>query len=267
MIDFKVRCYHNDNEGKVIGAEVIIYSGDDVIDNIVLVDKTKFDELSEQLGELNTTYVDNNELKEYLENSNESNIINATTLSGFASDKFLKTDDINAYQFSPGPHSSSSPVYGAGSTSDYGHVKLVDNCNHDSYHDGEALSARQGYELDSRLTDLEGNVKKNNVRILLSRKSDGAGETGTQIIMGYNTGNGIVARIDCDEQDYDLNGRTIRLLINGVMYDRITDGQGKTSAVTINLSPGTYLVTALMAGYDGKNPVSEQKFLVVENNG
>lgn len=51
MTDFKVRCYHEDSTGNVIGAEVIIYDKDDVVDDILLVDKTKFDELS---GKLNT---------------------------------------------------------------------------------------------------------------------------------------------------------------------------------------------------------------------
>ena len=158
MTDFKVRCYHEDSEGNVIGAEVVIYSGGDVIDEIVLVDKTKINELSEKLNQLDTTYVDNGELKEVLTNSNENNMINATLLNGLASDKFLKKDDRNSYQFSPGPHASNSTLYGAGTKEEYGHVKIVDNLNHDTYHDGEALSAKQGYMLDDKIDVLQDSL-------------------------------------------------------------------------------------------------------------
>lgn len=264
MTEFKVRCYKTNSTGDSIGAEVIIYDGDDVIDTITLVDQTRLDELISRLDNLDSTYIDVNELKEILTNSLRNNTINATLLNGLASDKFLKIEQIPNYTFNPKAHTSTTAEYGLGTNSVFGHVKTIDNLNSETFRNGEALSARQGYELDSRITLLEEDVKKNNIRILISRKSDGAGETGTQIVVTHGTSNGIVARIDCDDSDYELSGRTIRFLINGVMYDRTTDSQGKTGAVTINLDPGNYLVTALMSGYEGKNPISEQKFLIVE---
>lgn len=155
MVDFKVRCYHEDSQNNVIGAEVIIYDGDDVVDDILLVDKTKFDELSGKLNTLDNTYVDKDELEGYLQNYAENNVINATLLNGLASDKFLKKADINSYQFNPGSHASNSSTYGAGTIDEYGHVKLVDNLNRENYRAGEALSSHQGYELNQRLTAQE----------------------------------------------------------------------------------------------------------------
>lgn len=163
MTDFKVRCYHEDSTGNVIGAEVIIYDKDDVVDDILLVDKTKFDELSGKLNTLDSTYIDKDELKQYLENSNENNPINATLLNGLASDKFLKKDDINSYQFSPGAHSSNSTVYGVGTTGEYGHVKLVDHCNRDSCKDGEALSSHQGYVLNDKIDAINDSLSATKV--------------------------------------------------------------------------------------------------------
>lgn len=154
MVDFEVRCYHKDSNNKVIGAEVIVTDNNNNIKSIFLVDETKFDELSGKLNNLDTTYVDLNELITYLKNSQENTDINATSLNGFASDKFLKKDDVNAYQFTPSAHASTSSTYGAASKTEYGHVKLIDDCTRETCMAGEALSAHQGKVLKDYIDEV-----------------------------------------------------------------------------------------------------------------
>jgi len=264
MTEFKVRCYKTNSTGDSIGAEIVIYDGDDKIDTITLTDQTAIDEINSRLDNMDSNYIDTAELKDILKNSSKNNVINATLLNGLASDKFLKTDQIGNYTFNPKKHTTNTAEYGLGDKSNYGHVKTIDNLNSETFRNGEALSSHQGYELNERVNQLEQESAKNNVHIFISRKSDGAGETGTQIVVGYNTGNGLVARVESDDPNFDISNRTVRFLINGNIYDRTTDVAGKTSPVTINLERGNYLVTVLMSGYEGKNPINEQKFLIVE---
>ena len=54
----------------------------------------------------------------------------------------------------PTNHASSSTGYGIGSSSNYGHVKIIDNLNTSNSTNGEALSAHQGYELNSKIENL-----------------------------------------------------------------------------------------------------------------
>lgn len=51
-------------------------------------------------------------------------------------------------------HDSTSTTYGAGSKTNYGHVKLVDDLEHGTYADGEALAAVVGYTLKTLMGDL-----------------------------------------------------------------------------------------------------------------
>ena len=272
MVDFNFKCYHKNSENNIIGSgdnnlvrlELKLYDNTDVIDTITICDENEITELVRQINELNNTFIDKTELVNALSNSHQDTVINATLLNGLSSDKYLKVAEKDSMTFYPKIHASTNTNYGVGSNSEYGHNKVIDNLNRERYIDGEALSAHQGYELNERLSDLESNISKNDIRILISRKSDGAGESGTQIVVGQGSNNGLIARIDCDDTHFDKENRTIRFLINGIIYERTTDSNGKTSAVNINLSEGMYLITVLMEGVDGKNPVSEQKFLIVE---
>ena len=272
MVDFNFKCYHENSEGNVIGSgvdnlvrlELKLYdNNEDLIDTITISDENEINELIRQVNNLNNIFLDKTKLDNILSNTQQDTVINATLLNGLASDKYLKVADKDSMTFYPKGHASTNTDYGVGSTSEYGHNKVIDNLNRERYIDGEALSAHQGYELDERLSSLESSFSKNDVRILISRKSDGAGESETQLVVGHSSNDGLIARIDCGDTNFDKENRTIRFLVNGIIYERTTDSDGKTSALDINLPQGKYLVTVLMAGADGKNPVSEQKFLIV----
>ena len=51
----------------------------------------------------------------------------------------------------PMDHASSEDTYGLGNTSEYGHIKLIDNLNASFLEDGEALSAHQGKVLKEHI--------------------------------------------------------------------------------------------------------------------
>ena len=154
MTEFRVRCYKTNSTGDSIGAEIVIYDGDDKIDTITLTDQTAIDEINSRLDNLDSTYIDAAELKDILKNSSKNNVINATLLNGLASDKFLKTDQIGNYTFNPKAHATTTAEYGLGNKTNYGHVKTVDNLNSETFRNGESLSARQGYLLNERINQL-----------------------------------------------------------------------------------------------------------------
>ena len=54
----------------------------------------------------------------------------------------------------PNNHASAATTYGAGNTASYGHVKLVNNLNEAAYAAGLALSANQGYVLNTKITEV-----------------------------------------------------------------------------------------------------------------
>ena len=157
-MEWKVRCYHNDGEDNIIGAEVIAYNGNDVISKIILTDETQLNELARKLDNLDSTYVDTDELKRFLSNDNQENKINASLFNGMASDVFLKKTDVKTYSFEPDKHSSTSSKYGLGSTTEYGHVKLIDNLNSERCNAGEVLSSHQGYVLNDKINDLDDSL-------------------------------------------------------------------------------------------------------------
>lgn len=57
--------------------------------------------------------------------------------------------------FTPISHSVNSTTYGVGTTSNYGHNKIIDNLTASSLVNGESLSAHQGYVLKGLIDDLE----------------------------------------------------------------------------------------------------------------
>lgn len=68
--------------------------------------------------------------------------------------------DVNNLQTSldgkaPTSHASSSTTYGMGTTSNYGHNKIIDNLTASLLVNGESLSAHQGYILKGLIDDLE----------------------------------------------------------------------------------------------------------------
>ena len=120
--------------------------------------------------------------------------------------------------------------------------------------------------LQQQVYELENKVDKNDVRIKFLRYRNGTfdGGDGTQLIC--NQGQDYVyAQIECDDPNWNKSGRVIRLEFNGVIYDKTTDSNGRTtSGQRIMLNPKTYIIHAFMAGYDNKNPIHESKILIVQ---
>lgn len=94
---FKTEVYEREGNS-IIGAEVIVYSGEEEITDIILVNKTDLDELEERLDNLGVEYVKfspesdiaGQSIETILENVNENVVINATALNGLQSDRFAK---------------------------------------------------------------------------------------------------------------------------------------------------------------------------------
>jgi len=83
--------------------------------------------------------------------------INATKFMGMESDEFSKVG--HTHNFAPLSHISADGKYGIGNDSNFGHVKVIDNLNTNLSTKGNALSAYQGFLLDSRLKILEEEKK------------------------------------------------------------------------------------------------------------
>lgn len=94
---FKTEVYEREGNS-IIGAEVIVYSGEQEITDIILVNKTDLDDLEERLDNLGVEYVKfspesdiaGESIETILENVNEDVVINATALNGLQSDRFAK---------------------------------------------------------------------------------------------------------------------------------------------------------------------------------
>lgn len=155
MVTFKCNIYNEEDEtGKIIGAEIIIYnSSNDNIATIEIVDAEKLAELEAKLDALDSTYLTYDEVMEILANSSETNIINATLLNGFASDDFAKKNHTHN-EYAPLAHTKE-----LGSKTSAGHVKTIDNVTTTGYVTGEALSAYQGKLLNDRINKLDNQKK------------------------------------------------------------------------------------------------------------
>lgn len=150
MVDFKARIYDGDNN-QMIGAEVTVYSeSGDRLGSIQITSKKDFDDLVDRLDGLDERYV----LKSNLQNDLNNLTINAQTLDGLSSSDFASSGHNHDNRYPVNNHASNNQMYGLGSNSLYGHVKLVDDLNKSSYSDGEALSAHQGKVLDDKISSI-----------------------------------------------------------------------------------------------------------------
>ena len=174
-MEFIVRCFHQDGDDNVIGAEVVVYDGNNDAQKIILTDETLLNELIGRLDNLDTKYVDGGELKDALLNgatpiSGKDFTINSDLLNGFQSDAFLKTTDTERYVFNPKKHDNSNGnLYGMGTVTNYGHVKLINNCNQSRQVAGEALAANQGWQLKKDITAVADNAASVETKRLHSR--------------------------------------------------------------------------------------------------
>ena len=267
MVNFVTNVYkYNESDDKIIGCSVTVYSDTgDLIDEIEIADATRLQELEDALAVIDNTYVKYSNMLDIIANTNESVDINATTLNGISGSSFLTGPQARSMSFNPTPHASIIPQYGAASTNHYGHAKLRDNLSSNNYVNGEALSGRQGYVLDQKITSVENKVKKNDVKILIGRAFDNTrdDEQKVQLDINYQSGDGIYAVLECDDPNWSVNQRRVYFYINGSSYTRDTNSSGFTGDKTIDLPRGTYMVTAMIQGYDGKNPTSSHKIIKI----
>lgn len=265
MVQWETQVFkYNEDEQKMIGCSVTIYSDEgDLIDKIEIADATKLQELEDALEVIDDTYVNYSDIYDILENVNEQISINATTLNGRSADEFLTRTQAESSSFTPRPHSSMAQLYGTGSTSQYGHVKLRDNLTSSGYVNGEALTGRMGYVLDQKIINVENRIKRNDVRIFVGRSSDNQGEWGKRIQITHGSGDGIYARVTSEDTSYDVSNRNLYFYINNNYYSRDTNANGRTDKLAINLPVGKYLLTVLVGGDGDKNPATEQKIIEV----
>ena len=119
--------------------------------------------------------------------------------------------------------------------------------------------------INDNILNLQQAYYKNSLRIKIGRWSDNQGEDGTKIEVDVGSGNGVYAKLYCDDPNYSLNNRDIIMVLNGIAYTRPTDSNGKTEKLTINYTElGDYLLTAFVRGSDGMYPATDQKIIRVK---
>ena len=97
MVNFDTRVFSEEG-GQVIGAEVTVYSDEgDKIGNIAITDAESIEDLERRLAVIDETYFTEARLRAILENSSETEDINATSLSGFLSSDFAKVSQLSNY--------------------------------------------------------------------------------------------------------------------------------------------------------------------------
>lgn len=163
MVEHKVRVFYEPDDN-AIGAEVKIYSeAGDEIDNILITTESKWRELDDKINNMDSNFIDREELLETIRNVSDDLVqINATTLAGVSVDQLAKANHNESHvnYFAPISHALETSRYGLGSSSQYGHVKVLDNLESSSFQNGEALSAHQGYELNNLITSLRNELTK-----------------------------------------------------------------------------------------------------------
>ena len=128
MVDFNVRTYSED-DGRIIGAEVtVISTSGDNLGSISVANAETLAEMQAQLAVIDETYFTEERLAEILENINESQEINATKLSGFASSDFAKVSQLSDYA----PATHTHPVSQITNLYDYQITASAYNVNIDS---------------------------------------------------------------------------------------------------------------------------------------
>ena len=248
---FETKIYNYSADEKIIGAEVTVYDEEgDKIDSIVVTDQTQLQELEEALEQIDDRYVLATSLNEILANIQETNTINATKLNGHQGDEFVLLADIqnNSVSAKPKAHAVNNTTYGAGTTTNYGHVKLRDNLTAGSYVSGEALASHQGKVLQDQINEVKASNITNSLHILIGRYEDKAGEYGTRIVADRGV-NGIYARILCEDPSFDASKLILFLDINNVTYE-FTSTKTDPNRKLINATdvPGTVISGRLGIG-------------------
>jgi hypothetical protein len=143
MVNYKTRIFF-EKDTNSLGADVFIYSDEgDLIDTILITTESKYNELAEQIQNIDATYIDMAELTEVLKNTQNELVINATTFGGLTVNDFSQTGHTHS-GYAVTNHASTRNDFGLGTGSQYGHNKIIDNLTKNEFVNGEALAAHQG---------------------------------------------------------------------------------------------------------------------------
>lgn len=154
---------------EVIGAEVNVISEGTIIDTITVTDAKSMDKINSQINEIINNYTSRNELGTILENKELHTTINATRLGGNDSSYYSTTE--HTHNYAPLNHADAYTDHGAGSETEYGHVKTINNLSENDYSTGRALSAYQGKVLNDKM-NARGGYFKLEKNILDAEKGD-----------------------------------------------------------------------------------------------
>ena len=158
MVTYKAKIY-NVEQDDIVGAEITIYSDEgDKIDTINIVSNDDLINLKNKVDDIEAAGIDINKLITAL---NEINI-DATTLDGESKTSFATAEHTHGDTYAPKNHSNADTIYGVGTNSQYGHVKVVDNLSTGTFNANApvVLSAKQGNVLN---TEVNKKVNKTDV--------------------------------------------------------------------------------------------------------
>jgi len=159
MVNYKTRIFF-EPETNSLGADVIIYSEEgDKIDTILITSESKYNELHQQIQEIDNKFIDVNELTTILVNVQNELEINATKFAGMDINSFSLVGHTHE-DLPPKNHASVNQEYGVASTSEFGHAKLINNLAVSQYNSGEALSAYQGNVLKNLIDTVKSDLMK-----------------------------------------------------------------------------------------------------------
>lgn len=191
---FQTKIYHESESNQVMGAEIYLFNPKgEKISNILITDEDEFNHYINVLKNMEEAYVpytekdlenlnllqkvadgeieatderittmtwsklhDLGSLEAVLRNDIDDTtndypvIINATKLNGFDSSDFSKKGHTHEDDYLKEGHSLVTAK-----ENQLGHVIIINNLDSNVYNDGECLSAKQGYELNQRLTTVE----------------------------------------------------------------------------------------------------------------
>lgn len=185
MVEFKSKIYYEE-DNQVIGAEITVYSEEgDRIDSIKVTNEKDYNSLVNQIETLSEDFVSIDNLQSEIDKLN----IDSNTLNGFSSADFARHDHNHGDIYVPKAHSSI-----IADSSNFGHVKIIDNLTREDLYSGESLSAHQG----KVLSDIINNLKKD----LTTWKSRDVGSYGT---LKFNTAIRC-CRFNYNRKNYTVNG-------------------------------------------------------------
>ena len=146
MVEFKTRVYYEENN-QIIGAEVVVFSEEgDNIGSIQVTSKKQFDELMDRIDGFDEKYIQKVDLGTLVNQLT----IDAATLDGYSSPDFALRNHSHL-EYAQTNHADVEQKYGAGTSSLYGHVKVINNLTQARHKDGVSLSAYQGKVLQDKI--------------------------------------------------------------------------------------------------------------------